>query len=316
VKLRRHASSPDTPSEAPLIVHDVLRSPGQPLDAATRSFFEPRFGHDFSQVRVHTDARAAESARAVNALAYTVGRDVVFGAGEYSPKANAGRGLLAHELAHVIQQRNSEANSAPVAVSASHGLEVEADRAASAAVVSGHASVLHAAGPTLQKQDSPPAAAVGSGGAGPVAKGAAAAPTGGAALCSAHPSELYYKTNPSFCMDTPSSGSMHSGFRCYREIPKGSGCPSGQHVCFDSSGKCDAGQSHVDSTAPSITRDAAGMCDLSWLGWCSIVHGVLDVVPALLAEAGQAQADCVEICRKQPLLLQGFCMEGCAPMPF
>ena len=62
----------------PPIVHEVLHSPGQPLDPATRAFMEPRFGHDFSTVRVHTDARAAASARTVNALAYTVGRDVVF----------------------------------------------------------------------------------------------------------------------------------------------------------------------------------------------------------------------------------------------
>jgi hypothetical protein len=66
----------DGDAEVPPIVHEVLRSPGQPLDAATRAFFEPRFGHDFSDVRVHTDARAADSALAVNALAYTVGHDV------------------------------------------------------------------------------------------------------------------------------------------------------------------------------------------------------------------------------------------------
>jgi hypothetical protein len=86
------------------IVHDVLHSPGQPLDAGTRAFMEPRFGHDFSQVRVHTDAKAAESARAVNALAYTVGRNMVFGAGQYAPGTSEGRWLMAHELTHVVQQ--------------------------------------------------------------------------------------------------------------------------------------------------------------------------------------------------------------------
>lgn len=91
-------------STVPPVVHEVLRSTGQPLDTATRGFMEPRFGHDFSHVRVHTDARAAESARAVNALAYTVGRDVVLGAGQYAPATNAGQRLLAHELTHVIQQ--------------------------------------------------------------------------------------------------------------------------------------------------------------------------------------------------------------------
>jgi hypothetical protein len=85
----------------------VLRSPGQPLDAETRAFMEPRFEHDFSAVRVHADPRASESARAVNALAYTVGRDVVFGRGQYNPASIAGRGLMAHELTHVIQQRSA-----------------------------------------------------------------------------------------------------------------------------------------------------------------------------------------------------------------
>jgi LysM repeat protein len=89
---------------APPIVHDALNSPGQPLDVATRTFMEPRFGHDFSKVRVHTDARAAQAARRVNALAYTAGRDVVFAAGRHAPQTIAGRRLLAHELTHVIQQ--------------------------------------------------------------------------------------------------------------------------------------------------------------------------------------------------------------------
>ena len=91
-------------TEAPPAVHSVLRSPGQPLDAATRAFMEPRFGHDFSKVRVHADERAAESANAVQARAYTVGSDVVFGAGEFSPATQAGKGLLSHELTHVVQQ--------------------------------------------------------------------------------------------------------------------------------------------------------------------------------------------------------------------
>ena len=77
---------------------------GRPLDASTRSFFEPRFGTDFSHVRVHTDSRAAASARSVNALAYTVGRNVVFGTGQYAPGTSQGRHLLAHELTHTVQQ--------------------------------------------------------------------------------------------------------------------------------------------------------------------------------------------------------------------
>ena len=103
--LQLKAVSTVTPTEAPPIVHRVLRSPGQPLDSATRSFFEPRLGQDLSHVRVHTDAQAAESAHAVQALAYAVGDRVAFAAGQYSPHSAEGRKLLAHELAHVGQQQ-------------------------------------------------------------------------------------------------------------------------------------------------------------------------------------------------------------------
>jgi hypothetical protein len=94
------------PAGAP-IVRDALRAPGQSLDATTRAWMEPRFGHDFSRVRIHTDARAAESARAVNALAYTVGRDIFFDAGKYAPHTRQGQKLLAHELTHVVQQERA-----------------------------------------------------------------------------------------------------------------------------------------------------------------------------------------------------------------
>jgi hypothetical protein len=85
---------------------------GRPLDAPTRSFFEPRFGRDFSFVRVHVGAEAAESARSVNALAFTLGRDVVFADGAYAPHTQSGRRLLAHELTHVVQQRTERRASA------------------------------------------------------------------------------------------------------------------------------------------------------------------------------------------------------------
>jgi hypothetical protein len=87
-------------------VHEVLRSSGQPLDAKTRAFMEPRFGYDFSHVQLHTDEHATKSALSVGARAYTVGRNVVFGSGNYAPHMSAGKELLAHELGHVIQQRN------------------------------------------------------------------------------------------------------------------------------------------------------------------------------------------------------------------
>jgi len=82
-KLQRSASAAATSGFAPPIVHDVLRSSGQPLDSATRSYFEPRIGMDLSGVRTHTDSRADQSAQAVNAVAYTSGRDIVFRAGAY-----------------------------------------------------------------------------------------------------------------------------------------------------------------------------------------------------------------------------------------
>ena len=106
--LQRQASSEATADAAPPVVHAALSTPGQPLDAGTRTFMEARFGHDFGQVRVHTDALAAESARAVSAVAYTVGRDIVFGAGRFAPGTHEGRRLVAHELTHAIQQSGSE----------------------------------------------------------------------------------------------------------------------------------------------------------------------------------------------------------------
>jgi len=102
-------------SSIPFIVHEVLRSPGQTLDMETRAFMEPRFGHDFSHVRVHADKKATESAQAVNASAYTVGRDVVFGAGKYEPGTIAGNRLLAHELVHVVQQNQRDKPAAKAA---------------------------------------------------------------------------------------------------------------------------------------------------------------------------------------------------------
>jgi hypothetical protein len=103
MRLQR-ASAVETADTAPPIVHDVLNSPGRQLDAATRRFMEPRFGCDFGRVRLHTNAKAAESARAVGALAYTVGQDVVFGSGQHMPHTAAGQRLIAHELTHVLQQ--------------------------------------------------------------------------------------------------------------------------------------------------------------------------------------------------------------------
>jgi hypothetical protein len=104
-QVMRRANTTATNSDAaPAEVREALQETGQPLDMPTRQFFEPRLGHDLSDVRVHTGAKADASARAINAHAYTFGRNVVFGNGKYNPGATAGRHLLAHELAHVQQQ--------------------------------------------------------------------------------------------------------------------------------------------------------------------------------------------------------------------
>jgi len=101
---------------APASVHEVLRSSGQPLDSATRSYFEPRFGHDFSDVRVHANDTAAASARDVSARAYTAGSNIVFGAGRFAPATDDGRRLIAHELTHVVQQTGVEGTGTAAAI--------------------------------------------------------------------------------------------------------------------------------------------------------------------------------------------------------
>ena len=104
VTLQRFASGRSAPATVPPVVHRVLRSSGRPLDPDTRALLEPRFGHDFGKVRIHTDDEAAKSAKAVHAVAYTVGHQVAFSTDHYAPETKAGLWLLAHELAHVVQQ--------------------------------------------------------------------------------------------------------------------------------------------------------------------------------------------------------------------
>ncbi len=111
--LQRGSAMENAPATVPSIVHQVLRSPGQPLAPATRSFFEPVFGHDFGHVRIHSDAPAARSARALDSLAYTAGHDIVFGEGQYRPGASEGRRLLAHELTHTVQQNPGRLPTTP-----------------------------------------------------------------------------------------------------------------------------------------------------------------------------------------------------------
>ncbi len=155
---RKAAGDGAAPDVAPPIVHEVLRSSGAPLDAETRAAMEPRFGADFGAVRVHTGSQAATSARAVNARAYTVGRDIVFAGGQHSPHSEQGRRLIAHELTHVVQQSASAARSARLAIGPDDDVfEREADAMAQGAPAGPLASGTAPA--SLQRQTPSPAPA-------------------------------------------------------------------------------------------------------------------------------------------------------------
>ncbi len=148
------ASSPASASQdVPQVMRDVLGSAGQPLDAATRDFMESRFEYDFGNVRVHSGAQAQAAARSVDALAFTVGRDVVFGAAQYSPHTTEGKRLLAHELTHVVQQgaTGSKLHRKPRANISMQNLESGGDTQIARRAESGigHISQAHQATPSL-----------------------------------------------------------------------------------------------------------------------------------------------------------------------
>ncbi|MFD2468084.1 eCIS core domain-containing protein [Amycolatopsis silviterrae] len=127
---------------------------GNPLEPGIRHFMEERFGQDFSQVRVYSDRTAAESAAWLGAKAYTVGERIVFGTGEYRPETSAGRRSLAHELAHVVQQRRGGGPAS------GHSLERSADAAANAVAGGGSVRVAGASAPGLARQAEPDTRAV------------------------------------------------------------------------------------------------------------------------------------------------------------
>ena len=112
---KHHGVRGSAGTEALTPVNELLQSPGKPLGPSSRAFFEPRFGRDFSRVRVHVDERAARSAQSVGALAYTVGPHIAFAAGQFAPGSDHGRHLLAHELVHTIQQGHSNIRRCPSA---------------------------------------------------------------------------------------------------------------------------------------------------------------------------------------------------------
>lgn len=122
--LQRFGGNRAPTTAIPQSVNNVLSTPGRPLDSATRARMEPRFGFDFSTVRIHADEPAHDSAHEVGALAYTVGQNVAFSSGHYRPGTASGEALLAHELAHVVQQSGGGTSSSNSA------LEADADRSA------------------------------------------------------------------------------------------------------------------------------------------------------------------------------------------
>jgi hypothetical protein len=129
-KLQRQAEEPEeeekpaqtkaTPNNTPKVTPNIessinaMKGGGQPLSESTRSFFEPRFDADFSKVRLHTDSKAAETAKSINAKAFTTGKNIIFNSGQYSPGTSSGKHLLAHELTHVIQQNPMPPTKQPV----------------------------------------------------------------------------------------------------------------------------------------------------------------------------------------------------------
>jgi hypothetical protein len=148
--LSRYASDARQPAAVPQIVHEAMRSAGQPLDGATRSRMERGFGFDFSGVRIHNDALASASAKAVHADAYAVGSDVVFRSGAYNPHSAAGQRLLAHELAHVVQGRGQAGLALSGIAAVNDPSEEEADRAAEA-VISGSPAGISIVTPGLHR---------------------------------------------------------------------------------------------------------------------------------------------------------------------
>jgi hypothetical protein len=145
------------PDIAPAVVHEVLRSPGQPLPRSIRGQMERRFRHDFSAVRVHADASADESARAVQARAYTVGNHVVFASGGYRPESVAGASLLSHELAHVVQQdvpRADGGNSGDLRIGApNHPAERQAASVSASTSAVPQQGAMRSSHPVLQRTE-------------------------------------------------------------------------------------------------------------------------------------------------------------------
>jgi hypothetical protein len=296
LSLQRRTAGFGERSTVPPIVHEVLRSPGQPLDTDTRSFMEGRFGHGFSRIRIHKDALAGESARAVNALAYTVGQDVVFGPGQYSPGTALGRRLLAHELTHTIQQE-------------SLGTNIDRCSLQIGSRDDAHENLAEQMGGAVSEEGTPQVSALAKNSISqwPVLQRHVL-------QRSCEHDEQFYINSPNYCFDDTWSPITHSGKRCYREIIQSSSlidCPPREHVCFDANGECEASP---DRSGLAESKEADGTCNWRWA--CVITHTLVDVLPAVLPleEMGRAQLSCRESCMSLPWYLKGFCLASCNPM--
>lgn len=156
VQRNKKSSDEQVPSSQSL-VESTISSGGRPLDPAVRATMEPRFGHDFSSVQVHNDSGAAQSADAVAAHAYTVGPHIVFNSGQYAPESGDGQRLIAHELAHVVQQSSGPVSGTPMTSSMSVSepgdpYERAADSAADAVMAGDAVTMGNGGTPDLQRE--------------------------------------------------------------------------------------------------------------------------------------------------------------------
>ena len=327
---QHHSAGRAEPTEIPPIVHDVLRSPGQPLDADTRAFMEPRFGHDFSKVRVHADMKAAESARAVNAQAYTVGRDVVFGAGQYAPATTSGRQLLAHELTHALQQgQRAPVGNAPLEVGeARDPLEAEAQQVAVGVNTERHGGIGGRIGATpvvrVQRQ-------AGEALTDPLAyarnletrypRWREILPDCPCTDAEARRDAAKWKGGIGGCPDFfhPGAATGYRSKQGYASVP---GTSHGQQCCYDAQGRLiteGPGAGTPDVWSPETDFANHQLYDVqTWfsLGWQTynrywVPNAGRSCPPNRPAEPPNPVLECIEACEKTPWYLQGFCLQGC-----
>lgn len=301
-EIRREVQSSGN-STVPPVVHHVLRSAGRPLDSDSQAFMETRLGHDFGHVRVHTDAKAAQSAQSVNALAYAVGNHVVFAHGRYAPNSIAGRQLLAHELTHTAQQPVLTGSSSLVdlQVGPVHSAQERAAEQAGRGAMQSLPRQM-----SQQEPHSEPSHMVRAQASGLLVIQRAC-----------EHDEAFYQAASNFCRDDTWSPITHAGKTCYREITPQTAwydCPRGEHVCFDEEGNC---ESSPDRSSLADTKEADGSC--TWRTYCVAEHIIVDVVPSIIEKAaedmGRRTFECMEMCRETPWYLRGFCLQGCSPMP-